>query len=123
MTKTRGSGGGLADSRPVPGGGWAGYRRPHKTPASLKLSVEGRNLPAALPKFHVMAIDELPGVLFRSLIVGAYKRDCPADMTILVEDVRSIFGHSVPQPGNLSITEIEPLVCKVPDSEPYYAVV
>ncbi len=58
------------------------------------------DLTVALPKFYVITIDELPGVFFRALIVGAYKLDCAADMAILVEDIRSILGHLwPPHPG------------------------
>jgi hypothetical protein len=39
-----------------------------------------------------MTIDELPGLFFRGLVIGAYKLDCPADMTVLVKNVRSILG-------------------------------
>src|SRR5450631_14532 len=46
-----------------------------------------------MPKFYVLTIDELPGVFFCGLVVGAYKPDCAADMTILVKDERAIFGH------------------------------
>jgi hypothetical protein len=38
-----------------------------------------------MPKFYVLTIDELPGVFFRGLVVGAYKPDCAADMTVLVK--------------------------------------
>jgi hypothetical protein len=61
--------------------------------ASLRLAVKGRDLTVAMPKFYVLTIDELPGVFFRGLVVGAYKPDCAADMTILVKDVHSIIGH------------------------------
>jgi hypothetical protein len=53
-----------------------------------------------------MTIDELPGVFFRGLIVGAYELDCAADMATLVKNVRSILGHVRPPQGNLSSTEI-----------------
>jgi hypothetical protein len=64
-----------------------------KLRASLRLALKGRDLTVAMPKFYVLTIDELPGVFFRGLVVGAYKPDCPADMTVLVKDVRSILGH------------------------------
>lgn len=62
-------------------------------PPLLRLAVKGRDLTVAMPKFYVVAIDELPGVFFRGLVVGAYKPDCAADMTVLVKDVHSIIGH------------------------------
>ena len=40
-----------------------------------------------------MTIDELLGIFLCGLIVGAYKPDCPADMIVLVKDVRSIIGQ------------------------------
>jgi hypothetical protein len=55
-----------------------------KLRASLRLALKGRDLTVAMPKFYVLTIDELPGVFFRGLVVGAYKPDCAADMTVLV---------------------------------------
>ena len=58
-----------------------------------------------MPKFYVLTIDELPGVFFRGLIVGAYELDCAADMAILVKNVARYSAMCGPQ-GNLSSTEI-----------------
>src|SRR6267378_2799419 len=64
--------------------------------ALLRLAVKGRDLTVALPKFYVMTIDELPCVFFCGLVVREHELDCPADMTVLVKDVRSIFRHLRP---------------------------
>jgi hypothetical protein len=102
MTKTQGSGIGLAV--PDPG-------------ASL-LPVELRNLPVALPKLYVMPIDELPCGLFRDLVVGALKLDCPADMTVLVQNVDPISSHlGPPHASELIETQKAFWVCPVPDSK------
>jgi hypothetical protein len=70
-------------------------------------AVELRYLPAALPKLYVVTVNELPCGLFRGLVVGAHKLDCPANMTVLVQNVDPIFGHlRPPRTGNLSSTEI-----------------
>jgi hypothetical protein len=59
---------GLAVPIGVGGLGWTAATT--RTPASLKLGVKARDLTAALPKFHVIAIDELLGEFFRGPIVG-----------------------------------------------------
>src|SRR5882757_11212253 len=71
-------------------------RRPPTEAALLRLAVKGRDLTVALPKFYVMTIDELPCVFFCGLVVGEHELDCPADTTVLVKDVRSIFRHLRP---------------------------
>lgn len=68
-------------------------KKPPTEAPLLRLTVKGRDLTVALPKFYVMTIDELPGVFLRGLVVGAYKPDSPVDMTVLVKDQRSIFGQ------------------------------
>lgn len=74
--------------------------------ATPSMTGPSRDLTVALPMFYFMTIDELPCVFLYGLIVGAYKPDCRADVTVLVKDVRSILAHlRTPMPGNLPSTE------------------
>ncbi len=72
-----------------------------------------------MPKFCVLTVDELPGVFFRGLVVGAYKPDCAADMTVLVKDVRSIIGH-LRSPQNVLSTENCFLSVRFPTQSPSF---
>ena len=89
-----------------------------KLRASLRLALKGRDLTVAMPKFYVLTIDELPGVFFRGLVVGAYKPDCAADMTVLVKDVHSIIGHLRHIPLEYVEHRKSLSVYSVPDSKP-----
>jgi hypothetical protein len=48
---------------------------------------------ACLPKLHVVTVDQVLGVLFRGVIVGADKLNRPDEVPIGADDVRAMLGH------------------------------
>jgi hypothetical protein len=52
-----------------------------------------RDLAVVLPKFDVMAVNELLGVFFGGVVVGADKLDCPEKTTFYPNNVCSISSH------------------------------
>ena len=54
---------------------------------------ELRYMPLALPKFYVVAIDELLGTFPGSVIIGTNEGDGPEEMTVYSNNVCSIIWH------------------------------
>jgi hypothetical protein len=52
-----------------------------------------RDVAIALPKLYVVTINELPGVFFRGVIVGADEFDGPEKTAVRTDDIGSIFCH------------------------------
>jgi len=48
-----------------------------------------------LPKLYIVAVHQLPGVLFRALVIGTEKFDCAKKLAVCSDDVHSIFGHLI----------------------------
>jgi hypothetical protein len=67
-----------------------------RTEALLWIAVELRNLAVLLPELDVVTIDELLGVLFRSLVVRACQLDCSNKSAITSNYVNPVPGHLLP---------------------------
>ena len=48
-----------------------------------------------LPKLYIVAVHQLPGVLFRALVIGTEKFDCAKKLAVCSDNVHSIFGHLI----------------------------
>lgn len=48
-----------------------------------------------LPKLYILAVHQLPGVLFRALVIGAEKFNCAKKLAVCSDNVHSIFGHLI----------------------------
>jgi hypothetical protein len=55
--------------------------------------LEGRDFAIALPKFDVVTVNELPGVLLRRIVIRTDKFDCPKKPTVDSDNERPIFRH------------------------------
>jgi hypothetical protein len=62
---------------------------------------EGLYLAVFLPKLDVVTIDKTLGIVFRDLVVGANKFDCPEKPAVCPNNARSIPGHLRPCAPNL----------------------
>jgi hypothetical protein len=52
-----------------------------------------RYRPLTPPKLDIMTIDEVLGVFFRGVVIGADKFDRSRELAVLANDVRSILSH------------------------------
>ena len=55
--------------------------------------LEGRDFAVALPKLHVVTVDELPGVRLRRIVIRTGKLDCAKKPAVYSDNERPIFGH------------------------------
>jgi hypothetical protein len=59
-----------------------------------------------LPKLHVLTINELLGVFLGGVIVWANQFDCPEELTVDPNNVRSISGHLRHRPNPYAIMKM-----------------
>jgi hypothetical protein len=72
---------------------------------SLRLVLKSCDLALALPKFDVMTVNQVLGVLFRGVVIGTKQLDRSDEAPVDANDIGSVFRH-----GRL-------LIRKVPDKE------
>ncbi len=56
--------------------------------------LKGRDHSVPVPKLHYMAVDKLPGLFFRLVVIVAVELDAVRDVFIQTKDVRPVAVHS-----------------------------
>lgn len=64
-------------------------------PVLLRSRLERADFAVPLPKLDVVTVNEVLGVFFRGVIIGAKKFDSPRELAIHTNDIRAVFGHRI----------------------------
>ena len=62
-------------------------------PRLFRLALEGCESPLALPKFHVVTINEVLGVFLGSFVIWTKQFDGSDEATISADDICSVVRH------------------------------
>jgi hypothetical protein len=73
---------------------WIKRRDRFAVPLGLVRTQKRRDFAVKLPKLYVVAVNELPGLLFGVLVVFAEKFDGSENVAVMAHDVRAIVLHA-----------------------------